>query len=512
MTGDEIEWLGGIIRMPAYVTGEGEPYRPEAVVWLSEEELVLGMTPMRPGEGLDAVCASLAEVCERPLVGEPRSPTRLRVASSAVADVLRRGFPDLVVHVAPTPEIDEVVDSLREWMDREEHGAQSYLDADIAPEAVGACFRAAAALYRMRPWNIVPDDETLFAVTIETLNINEAVALVIGQAGESFGIIVFRDLDHYDDYVAAAYAFDGTAPPPVPAHLALNFERGADVDPALRKEIAAHGWEVAARDAYPSPMAVDEDLTTRPLVARDFAILEAVSLALSRTLADPEPLRVAWKSGESVTRKERVALHSGDADVELITPYGVEDPEQDRLSRETGELVAAFSDSPEAQRLDYPEACELVLHLAADRFGTGIEGLGSRELRTCVFEFIPRAALVGVEDARPIVEATRALYRWLRRERGLEQADACLKVLGGSAIRRLEQKLADEANFGPTKAVLMAGREAGVDVDSPEEVERWLDSLLEPAPDRAPRSQANPNARKKQRKAARKARKGNRKR
>lgn len=27
----EIEWVGGIVSMPMYVTGEGEPYRPEAL-------------------------------------------------------------------------------------------------------------------------------------------------------------------------------------------------------------------------------------------------------------------------------------------------------------------------------------------------------------------------------------------------------------------------------------------------------------------------------------------------
>ena len=36
--------------MPAYVTGEGEPYRPETLFWMSAEGAVLGHTVGRPGE------------------------------------------------------------------------------------------------------------------------------------------------------------------------------------------------------------------------------------------------------------------------------------------------------------------------------------------------------------------------------------------------------------------------------------------------------------------------------
>lgn len=32
-----IEWVGGTVLMPADVTGEGEPYRPEALFWMSDE-------------------------------------------------------------------------------------------------------------------------------------------------------------------------------------------------------------------------------------------------------------------------------------------------------------------------------------------------------------------------------------------------------------------------------------------------------------------------------------------
>jgi hypothetical protein len=36
-----IEWIGGIVSMPAYVTGEGDPYRSDALFWMGAEGAVL---------------------------------------------------------------------------------------------------------------------------------------------------------------------------------------------------------------------------------------------------------------------------------------------------------------------------------------------------------------------------------------------------------------------------------------------------------------------------------------
>jgi hypothetical protein len=32
-----IEWVGGIVSMPAYVTGEADPYRSDALFWMGAE-------------------------------------------------------------------------------------------------------------------------------------------------------------------------------------------------------------------------------------------------------------------------------------------------------------------------------------------------------------------------------------------------------------------------------------------------------------------------------------------
>jgi hypothetical protein len=109
-----IEWVGGMVLMPTYVTGEGEPYRPEALFWMGAEGAVLGSTVGKPGEVLGLASNSLRDTIVRPIWGQPHSPERVRVASPELASALRDGHPGLDVVLAPTPEIDAVLAAMRE--------------------------------------------------------------------------------------------------------------------------------------------------------------------------------------------------------------------------------------------------------------------------------------------------------------------------------------------------------------------------------------------------------------
>jgi hypothetical protein len=141
-----------------------------------------------------------------------------------------------------------------------------------------------------------------------------------------------------------------------------------------------------------------------------------------------------------------------------------------------------------------------------------------------LFEIIPRKVSVDPSSASAIIEDCRAFYRFLKHAFGLEQADECLRVLGPSAVKRLEQALADPRNFGMAKSILMAGQEAGFDIHSKEGIEAWMRKVqVKPLPPSVrlpfdgmdlgmtPRIAGISDRKKKnQRKAARKARKRNR--
>lgn len=45
-----IEWIGGLVSLPSFVTGEGEPYRPETLLWMDAQGALIGHEVGRPGE------------------------------------------------------------------------------------------------------------------------------------------------------------------------------------------------------------------------------------------------------------------------------------------------------------------------------------------------------------------------------------------------------------------------------------------------------------------------------
>jgi len=538
-----IEWVGGLVSMPAYVTGEGAPYRPEALFWMSAEGAVLGHTAGKPGELVGLASESLRSTIERPIFGQPHAPQRVRVASPELAEALRAGHAGIEVVCAPTPEIDAVLAAMREQINEDAETEQSYLSPELGPEAIAAFFHAAAELFRSKPWKTVPSDQSLFSVTIEKLGVKDAALSVIGQMGQSLGLIVFSGVDDFEAYLAAADAMEDGKEPEMPPHFALNFDRGAELSAALRKEIAEHHWEVAGAQAYPWLVALDEDLVARPPTGEEVTITEAIALALPKVLKEKQALLAAWNGGETVSRALSVHTHAGDIEVLLRVPYeqdtaddkppydvladlvelvqdGEEiDPEARRPLED--ELVRRFADSPEAKALTDIQACHFVMDFAADYFGATIATLRPRELREIVFEIIPRKVSIDASAANWIIEDNRAFYAFLKRELGLKQADACLRMLGGDAVTKLEAALSDTSKFGMAKSLFTAGREAGFDMDSKGGIEAWMRVMQsQPLPASiglpslgAPSCTADKAAaqtKKNQRKTARKARKRNR--
>jgi hypothetical protein len=535
-----IEWVGGLVSMPAYVTGEGPPYRPEALFWMSAEGAVLGHAAGRPGELIGLASESLRSTIERPMVGQPHAPQRVRVASHDLAEALRAGHAGLEVVCAPTPEIDAVLVAMREKMMEDAETEQSYLSPEVGPEAIAALFRAAAELFRSKPWKTVPSDQSLFSVTIEKLGVKDAALSVIGQMGQSLGFIVFSGIDDFEAYLEAADAVEHGGKVAMPPHFSLNFDRGAELSAALRKEIAEHHWEVAGAQAYPWLLAVDEDVVARPPTAEEVTIAEAIALALPEVLKEKKALLAAWDGGTTVSRMLSVHTHAGDIDVVLRVPYEQETA-ADKLPHDVlaglvelaqgeeeiapearkpleDELLRRFADSPEAKTLTDVQACRFVMDFAADYLGATIATLRPSDLREIVFEIIPRKVSIDASEASWIIEDNRAFYGFLGRELGLPQADACLRVLGGAAVRKLEAALSDPSKFGMAKSLFMGGRQAGFDMDSKEGIEAWMRlmqsqplpaSIGLPLPGAPARAADKTVARKprNQRKAARKARK-----
>lgn len=315
-----IEWIGGITSMPAYITGEGEPYRPDALFWMTEEGMILGPTLTKPGELLAKAAESLQSAIEQPEAGFPTAPNRVRTASPELADALRARHPWIEVVCAPTPEMDEMLLFMSEEMDADGIYQQSYLSRDVTSDAVASFFRAAAQLYRAGIWKLVPDDESLFSVTIEKLELLDAVMLVTGRNGQAPGLVLFSSPNDFEMYIQAVDSLDQGHELEMPSRFVFTFERGAELEPDLRREISRYEWEVAAANAYPWLAAIDEELVARPPTVCEITMAEAIALALTKIPVNKREFQDAWKRGEPVTRTYVVNTHRGEVEVTLRAP------------------------------------------------------------------------------------------------------------------------------------------------------------------------------------------------
>jgi hypothetical protein len=320
-----VEWIGGVVSLPAYVTGEGEPYRPEAVFWVVAEGLVLGMQVPGRSAAPAQIVKSFHDTTRAPMVGGPHVPDLVRVASPELATVLRSALgPQVEVVCAPTPELDAILSSMRESMGaadvEDDDEEDTYLGPGITADATASFFRTAARLYRAAPWKAVPGDAYLIGVDVAASAVHGAVISVIGQLGESFGFVLFGSYADYEAYVEAAGEAEAGQMPRLPRHVALNFDAGAEVSRPRRKEISAHGWEVAGARAYPWVVIVDEDIVARPPTPAELTVVEAIAGALAALVEGEPQLRKAFE-GSPVLRTIAVTTGAGPVEVTLTAPH-----------------------------------------------------------------------------------------------------------------------------------------------------------------------------------------------
>jgi hypothetical protein len=306
MTNDaRVEWVGGLTQIPVRIEDEG--ISPEGLFWLDPQGLLLGSEIGRPGELAERAGASLRDAMERPRIGDPHRPQRLRVASADLAAGLRAEHPDIEVVCAPTPELDDAVADLVRQLDEARRQRDAYLPSE--PLAVASFFRAAAHLYRARPWT---RGDEFFLATIDDLGVNLATVAVMGQGAGERGLLVFWRPEDVVSFMDGAEAIIRGEAPVLPPHLALTF--GPVASTTVAAEAAARGWAVADDVAFPTIRSFANN-KWRQSDAREMAILEALALALPLFLV---AVSSADRADATVGRMIAVRAHRGRTVVKLL--------------------------------------------------------------------------------------------------------------------------------------------------------------------------------------------------
>lgn len=122
-------------------------------------------------------------------------------------------------------------------------------------------------------------------------------------------------------------------------------------------------------------------------------------------------------------------------------PFDIHDPllddegylDEDALERYQHELLRLFEKSTEAHEIRQPgislEWAELMLDFALNNLDLTPPQMRKDDLLTILLDYFPSKIILDVTDIDPVLDELRAFWLFIKREYGLRNARACLRVL-----------------------------------------------------------------------------------
>lgn len=422
----QTEWVGGRYTLPKKVREGGDLIDLDVVLWLElPSGLIVGSTIIDPRDPR-AFAQTLEETLKQPAHGSPRQPMRIRVPDARLAAELRdSGIP---VVVAPVPELDDAFADLSAAMSDAGPPELSYLgDGSIAPEVVARLFTAAGMLFRTAPWRRVEEHQVV-RVDIPALGVDGACLSVIGGAGESFGLLLFRSIDVYRAFANAGPSGPSTHSGSGRALLSLSFDRKKEVPPELLHEIEKYRWPVEGSKAYPVVISLDNGMSPLPLTELDYRTLTACTLAFVSFYArhaglfespEIEPVCESFTGDDEITvtltaphgAEELFDLAGFFADEEPAPAVGRNDPCPCGSGRKYKKCHLDSDETPRRQTTEDATVHELDFHLVREigrfahkRFGPGWYGDEIEADEALLTLFLPWIAWTAAVDGRRVAD------------------------------------------------------------------------------------------------------------
>jgi hypothetical protein len=479
-------WVVGTFSLDAGPLADGQRFEAAGVLWATSDGLLLGVDAAEGATQPERLRAAFDKALAERIKGTKQtSPREIRTASNELLVALRDHVPaGLSLVEGETPEVTALAEALAD------HIARTNAPGPSAPVEVPAgeasptagFFRACAALYRAAPWKLLPSDQDILLFSAPALDIRQAAISIIGQAGESFGLVLFESVDAFEAYVSAAVGASGQAAKrgkdieidKLPAHLGLSFDGAGQVPADLRRLVRARGWEVASNDAFPTVLAIDEGARGRPTTVREQLVVEVVALAVTAFLADADAIRRAFRTDRMLEQSLTVTSSQGPIAVHLGAPVGGSSPDDEDdddapfegvpttgdEAIQLGEtLLAAFAEAPEAGPFFDVGSIGSLVMLAWETLEKTPLSLTTDELATLLFERYARDIAAPPDVAPEIVSVLGAFFTWLARTRGdaAPHAAQSAALLDEEAARTLWQGLADRARWSDEKRAMMVG-------------------------------------------------------
>ena len=250
-------WQAESRPMPAWITGEGAPYRPWMALVVSQtDDLILAHQTMRERPRATRLWESILQAIRQPAVGEPHRPGLVEVNSQEQRDALLPLLDPIgieCVAVERLAHLDSAFDSMAQHFIGQ--GPPAIMDAPgIQPEQAGSFYAAAAEFYRRKPWQRVPSD-TIIKVECAEYRSGPWYAVVMGQSGVEQGLAL------YEDPAALKAMIAGNASEAENARgmsaISLMFSEAFNLSTRDLDAAEKLGWQVAGPEAYPLVIRVN---------------------------------------------------------------------------------------------------------------------------------------------------------------------------------------------------------------------------------------------------------------
>ncbi|GEM_PF-3473505 len=218
-----------------------------------EGEFLVGSVAVKETD-LDSLSQEVESICKKPQLGAPRRPKTILFDNRTKHKKVKIILEQIEVTTGNAPELDEVIDTFVEFMQRMKK--EDKWDYDEYPaDLMEMFFRITKKWVEVAPWVGIYDYE-LFEISSEKLKMKKWYASVLGNAGESYGILLFQSRSSYEEF----HNFAKKASPskqrggiklktPI---IALNLDESHFVDKNLRKAAMVNHWPVHSPKFFPS--------------------------------------------------------------------------------------------------------------------------------------------------------------------------------------------------------------------------------------------------------------------
>jgi hypothetical protein len=478
------EWEADLVAMPAAL--DDPAARLAALLLVAEGYVLHSDVLVRPSPEAGAMAEAIAEAVAAAGEKVGALPKRVKVRDIETAAALPGALAKRLGDAGPVPDaasgklpgLDEAAFALAGQAAGEPRRflgsfPEVWSGWGFPGDLVPRLFRLAAAYHRAAPWALLPDHYWLEAAVPAG---GVWTAVVLGNAGREFGLALYSERADFEGMFAKARRgspFDDLAGRIV----TLSFDRGADLPRAMRREVAAAGWEVAGAEAYPRLHALNTPAGgIRLRDAEDLAaLLGAIPRMVVANRAELEAGRPveAWRDEETgavISCRQadpREPFEDEEGPFEPLAPGRAEGPNAEPEAALEGAwtLMDSAADLSERERavVDRFErhlsgreglsAATAARHSGIARglvdflAGTGVpvRALHEHDLRDYLFDWYPRKSGDGAAKRTAVPGSLRRFFDYLAAEDGI----VCPWAFEILDDRHYLLKIWDDAPTGP---------------------------------------------------------------